>query len=77
VVFELTRPNLLFASQNDKEKCLVTQREISSSGTTGSITLDRKDFPSLGIYEMRAWATDKDGNRTGVAGDHIVISVDE
>lgn len=77
VVFELTRPNLLFASQNDKEKCLVIQREIKSSGTTGSITLERKDFPSLGIYELRAWATDKDGNHIGVAGDHIVISVDD
>lgn len=77
VVFELTRPNLLFASQNDQEKCLVTLREIKSAGTTGSITLDRKDFPSLGIYELRAWATDKNGNRTGVAGDHIVISVDD
>jgi len=77
VVFELTRPNLLFASQNDQDKCLVTLKEIKSSGTTGSITLQRKDLPSLGIYELRAWATDRDGNRTGVAGDHIVISVDD
>ena len=77
VVFELTRPNLLFASQNDKDKCLVTLREIKSSGTTGSVTLERKDFTALGIYEMRAWAVDKDGNRLGVSGDHIVISVDD
>jgi len=76
-VFELTRPNLLFASQNDKEKCNVLAKEIKVSGTTGSVTLDRKDFPSLGIYELRAWAVDKDGNRLGVAGDHIVISVDD
>ncbi len=76
VVFELTRPNLLFASQNDKDKCLVTMREIKAAGTTGSVTLERKDFSALGIYEVRAWAVDKDGNRLGVAGDHIVISVD-
>ncbi|MBA3993481.1 MAG: hypothetical protein C0469_08140 [Cyanobacteria bacterium DS2.3.42] len=77
VVFELTRPNLLFASQNDKDECLVTLREIKSSGTTGSVTLERKDFTALGIYELRAWAVDKDGNRLGVSGDHIVISVDD
>lgn len=77
VVFELTRANLLFASQNDQEKCLVTLREIKSSGTTGSITLERKDFNALGIYELRAWAVDKDGNRLGVSGDHIVLSLDD
>jgi hypothetical protein len=76
VVFELTRPNLLFASQNDKDKCLVTMKEIKAAGTTGSVTLERKDFSALGIYEVRAWAVDKDGNRLGVAGEHIVISVD-
>lgn len=77
VLFELTRANLLFASQNDKEKCQVTLREIKNAGTTGSITLERKDFSTLGIYELRAWAVDKDGNRLGVSGDHIVISVDD
>lgn len=77
VLFELTRTNLLFASQNDTEKSQVTLREIKNSGTTGSITLERKDFSGLGIYELRAWAIDKDGNRLGVSGDHIVISVDD
>jgi len=77
VLFEVTRTNLLFASQNDTEKSQVTLKEIKSSGTTGSITLQRKDFTGLGIYELRAWAVDKDGNRLGVSGDHIVISVDD
>ncbi len=77
VVFELTRPNLLFASQNDKDKCLVMQREIKSTDTTGSVTLERKDFTALGIYELRAWAVDRGGERLGVSGDHIVISVDD
>jgi hypothetical protein len=73
----VTRTNLLFASQNDTEKSQVTLKEIKSAGTTGSITLQRKDFTGLGIYELRAWAVDKDGNRLGVSGDHIVISVDD
>ena len=77
VLFELTRTNLLFASQNDTEKSQVTLKEIKSPGTKGSITLERKDFSGLGIYELRAWAVDKDGNRLGVSGDHIVISVDD
>lgn len=77
VVFELTRPNLLFASQNDTDKCLVTLREIKAAGATGSITIQRKDFTALGIYELRSWAVDKNENRLGVSGDHIVISVDD
>lgn len=76
VVFEITRPNLLFATQNTAERSRVLMTELQSRGTAGSIKLERNMFPSLGIYEGRAWAVDSQGNRLGVAGDHIVIAVD-
>lgn len=76
VVLEITRPNLLFASQNTQEKSRVLMSELKGKGTRGSITLTRDMFPALGIYEARAWAIDDNGNRIGIAGDHIVISVD-
>lgn len=76
IVFEITRPNLLFAEQNTKEKSSVIMTELKSDSARGSITLDRKNFPSLGLYEGRSWAIDKNGTRIGVSGDHIVIAVD-
>jgi len=77
IILEVTRPNLLFASQNTAEKSTVLMdKEIKSSATTGSIELTRDFFPQLGMYEARAWAVDAQGKRIGVAGDHVVISVD-
>ena len=76
IVFEITRPNLLFAEQNTSEKSSVVMTELKSDSVRGSITLERKNFPSLGLYEGRAWAIDKNGTRIGVSGDHIVIAVD-
>jgi len=75
VVFEITNPNQWFPSQNTNSPT-PTMTEMQLPHTTGSITLDRKIFPTVGLYEGRAWAVDKDGTRLGVAGDHIVIAVD-
>ncbi len=77
IIFEVTRPNLLFSSQNTAEPSTVLMSELKGEGkSTGSVTLERKNFPALGLYEGRAWAIDKNGTRIGIAGDHIVIAVD-
>jgi hypothetical protein len=81
IVFEITRPNLLFSSQNTAEASTVLMKkpegELKGNGkTTGTITLERKNFGPLGLYEGTAWAIDKNGTRIGIAGDHIVIAVD-
>lgn len=73
---EITRTNLLFATQNTDDASLVIMKTLKSSGTTGTIKLERTLFPALGIYELRMWAVDKNGKKIGVSGDHIVISVD-
>ena len=42
-----------------------------------NVKLERHLFPSDGIYEVRPWALDNRGETLGIAGDHIVISVDD
>lgn len=78
IVFEITRTNLLFSSQNTEEPSTVVNpdAQLKGDGPVGSVTLDRKNFKGLGLYEGRAWAIDRNGTRIGLAGDHIVIAVD-
>ena len=52
--------------------------DLKPTGTiSGDIPLTRDMFKSAGMYEARAWAVDKTGKTLGVAGDHIVITVDD
>jgi hypothetical protein len=74
--FEITRPNILFAEQNNTVPSTVVMKVLKGSGKSGKFTLERTLFPALGIYQGRAWALDEQGKRIGVAGDHIDISVD-
>jgi hypothetical protein len=78
IVFEITRTNLLFSSQNTEEPSTVVNpdAQLKGDGPVGSVTLERKNFKGLGLYEGRAWAIDRNGTRIGLAGDHIVIAVD-
>ncbi|HEY9714588.1 MAG TPA: hypothetical protein V6C72_14065, partial [Chroococcales cyanobacterium] len=76
IVFEITRPNLLFSVQNSTSPSTVTGKEIRQDGVSGIIQIDRGSFPALGLYEGRAWAVDSKGNRIGVAGDHMVFAID-
>jgi len=74
--FEITRANLLFAEQNTTTPSSVVMTTLKEAGSSGEFTLKRSMFKDLGIYQGRAWALDEHGKRLGVAGDHIVISVD-
>lgn len=78
IIFEITKTNLLFSSQNTEEASTVVNpaAQLKGDGPVGSVTLERKNFNGLGLYEGRAWAIDRNGNRIGLAGDHIVIAVD-
>lgn len=78
IIFEITKTNLLFSSQNTEEPSTVvnSDAQLTGDGPVGSVTLERKNFKGLGLYEGRAWAIDKNGTRIGIAGDHIVIAVD-
>jgi hypothetical protein len=76
-VLEITRPNLDFSSQNTAEQSKVVMKELHLNIAKGEIPLSLKLFPQPAQYEARAWAIDAQGNKLGVAGDHIVVSVDQ
>ncbi len=77
VIVEITRPNLLFESQNTTEECKVIMKTITSPSPQGKVELKRAYFPATGIYEARVKTIDTNGKLVGVAGDHIVISVED
>jgi hypothetical protein len=75
-VLEVTRGNLYFEFQNMPVPSKVIMSEFKLP-LQGSVAFDRGMFPSPGIYEARPWALDNSGNKLGVAGDHILIVVDD
>ncbi len=72
---EITRANLLFEEQNSPKPSTFA-REHRPAALKGTIILDKKDFSTPGIYELRAWAKDSSGKLIGRSSDHIVIAVD-
>lgn len=74
---EITRPNLLFESQNSAEECKVIMKTIALDSPQGHVVLKREFFPATGIYEARVKAVDTNGHPVGLAGDHIVVSVED
>jgi hypothetical protein len=76
LTLELTRPNLTFESQNSSAPSQVLLKRLDCNTTAGTMLLKREQFPAAGIYEIRLRALDRYGSPVGVAGDHIVISVD-
>ncbi|MBX9669615.1 MAG: glycosyltransferase family 39 protein [Candidatus Obscuribacterales bacterium] len=75
IILEITRPSLLFESQNTPQPSKVTMKELKGT-ISGDIELKRDMFPATGMYEARPWAVDSEGRKIGVAGDHFVITVD-
>lgn len=77
---EITRANLLFEEQNCTQQSKVQGMLVPFSGDaaakTGELTLKLDQFKTPGIYELRAWAKNSQGQPSGVASDHIVIAVD-
>jgi hypothetical protein len=76
IILEITRPNLLFESQNTKDKSQVLMKSLVLAANKGTFHLRRDEFPETGIYEARARAQNADGQPIGVSGDHIVISIE-
>ena len=72
---EITRANLLFEQQN-ADKYSSFAREHTAAPLKGTFTLNKSEFPTPGIYELRVWAKDADGKLLGRSSDHIVLSVD-
>lgn len=75
-VFEIGLPNRLFTSLNGPRSESQLLKELPAP-LSGSLTIGRELFPTAGIYEGRAFCLDEAGERTGLAGDHIVIAVDD
>lgn len=77
VELQISRANMQFTTQNtDKTETALIMKTLKAPGATTRLMIDREMFPSPGMYEIRPRAIDKDGNRIGLCGDHIVVSVD-
>jgi len=76
VMVETTRTNLLFEEQNGDAFSKVARSMNIEEGRSGKIILKRIDFPAPGIYQLRLFAKDKNGDKMGQASDHIVVAVD-
>jgi len=76
VMMETTRTNLLFEEQNSNELSRVARSLDMKEGAKGQIVLKREDFPSPGLYQIRLFAKDKNGDRMAQASDHVVVAVE-
>lgn len=76
VQLEVTRGNQFFEEQNTRELSRFAAIVKTIRGTTGSFELDKSLFPQQALYQIRIWAVDSNDKRTGVAGDHLMVSVD-
>jgi hypothetical protein len=72
---EITRANLLFEQQNPI-KYSTFAREHTATPLKGTYKLNKRDFTTPGIYELRVWAKDAQNKIIGLSSDHIVLSVD-
>lgn len=79
VKIEITKANCFFspAQQNSVSDDGPIMKTIPYNKRYGRITLPGKIFPAHGLYELRIRAVNPNGQNLGVAGDHIVIAVDE
>lgn len=75
---EVTRANLLFEEQNCTALSRVMDKSLSRQlkETRGKASFTNDILPSMGIYQVRIWATDKNGVPFGQASDHIVLAKD-
>ncbi len=77
VVLEICQPNRFFESQNTSPSSpsRLVMKTIDAN-LSDKIKLERSMFPSVGIFQVRAFGVDASGKRIGLASDHIVIAVD-
>ena len=73
---EVTPRSCFFADKNMQQvgAPLLFTRNLGQS--RGTIKLQAAYFPAPGLYALRIRALDRSGKPTGVAGDHIFVSVE-
>ena len=72
---EISKPNKFFTVMNSASMQPEVLLQVDAP-LKGQFRIERSQFPSDGIYELRCWALDSGNNPVGLASDHIVISVD-
>lgn len=77
VILEISQPNRYFESQNTQASSpsTIVMKTIDAK-IVDTVKLERSMFPSVGIYQVRAYGIDAKGNKMGLASDHIVVAVD-
>jgi hypothetical protein len=75
---EILNPNQFLnpAEQNGVAPAAQALKEIRSNGKQPFVVIKKSDLEGQGLYQARLWLMDNNGQRIGVAGDHIIISVD-
>jgi len=71
---EISKANVQFAVKNGFESAgPEVSSTVKSNGNGGNYQLRRGMFPTSGIYQVRAYALDKTGQRIGCASDHFLF----
>ncbi|MFX9676732.1 hypothetical protein ABTO97_19035, partial [Acinetobacter baumannii] len=75
---EILRPNVFLspAEQNGPNPSGQKFKEIQGSGLTGELMIKASDLAGPGLYQARLWSVNERNEHVGLAGDHIIISVD-
>lgn len=79
-ILEIMRPNVFVdptSEQNGTSLAKQKLKEIQASTKIGPIEISMEDLQGHGLYQARLWSVDKNNHRLGVAGDHIIINVDD
>jgi hypothetical protein len=76
---EILRANMFLSpgERNSPYSAMQRLKEVEGAGQTGEIIIKHADFPEQGLYQARLWSVDKHNKHLGLAGDHIVISIDQ
>jgi hypothetical protein len=75
VMLEFTASDQTFALANETKQPQSFHGYKELKGLKGLISLNKKDFPSSGIYEIRLRSFDNNNKMVGMAGNHIVVTV--
>lgn len=76
-IAEITQQSTFFDDHNCRELNRNLLKIVNLPGEQGTLKLNASDFPTNGFYQLRIRAIDKDSNPVGLAGDHIIVSLEK
>lgn len=78
---ELSRPRMMFQLENYTYRSAELSKKPLKTwkvdGTTGSIVIDKRDFPEAACYQLRIFALKSNGQIAGTSSDIIYLGIDD